>query len=96
MIRKTFVSHKNGAYLPHPVKDPPPGHVEDLGSSVLAVLLGKQGHLQLKGKVHKKNLQLEGKVRRGSQGKGWHLEGRRVSQVLRFLLHVLVLHALHI
>ena len=31
--------------LPHPVKDPPPGHIEDLGSGVLTVLLGEQSDL---------------------------------------------------
>ena len=31
--------------LPHPVEDPPPRHVEDLGRGVLTVLLGKQRHL---------------------------------------------------
>ena len=31
--------------LPHPVEDPPPRHVEDLGRGILTVLLGKQCHL---------------------------------------------------
>ena len=31
--------------LPHPVKDPPPGHIEDLGRCVLTVLLGEESNL---------------------------------------------------
>ena len=33
--------------LTHPVKNPSPCHVEDLGGGVLAVLLRKQSNLQL-------------------------------------------------
>ena len=45
---KTFVDF---GHLSHPVKNPSPCHIEDLGGGILAVLLRKQGHLQLQGKV---------------------------------------------
>ena len=41
-----FEYHEN-AHLTHPVKNPSPCHIEDLGGSVLAVLLRKQSNLQL-------------------------------------------------
>ena len=81
-----FVSHKIGPHLTHPVKNPPSCHVEDLGGGVLAVLLGKQGHLQLRWKEIKEEVRVERS----------YLESRRVGQVLGLLLHVLVLHTLHI
>ena len=46
----TFFYFDENVDLTHPVKNPSSCHVEDLGGGILAVLLGKQGHLQLEGK----------------------------------------------
>ena len=49
LLSISFVSDENN-HLTHPVKNPSPCHIEDLGGGVLTVLLSKQGHLQLEEK----------------------------------------------
>lgn len=98
-----FHLYVKNAHLTHPVKDSSPCHVKDLGGSVLAVLLGKQGHLQLQGNMLREAGKGVPQPTYGSQSGnltrrrvGWYLKSGWVGQILRLLLHVLVLHPLHV